>query len=164
MRLSRVFLFVWLCFFGVFVWLVGWFCVCVFVFVAVSCVFCCCCLLLVMFWLFFSLKMESHGLSCFVVLLSTHSLWEWIFCSSGWVSLVHLWRDCSHVKSSTEDHHLLTQFWSSLTRQQCPPLSPRINLTSSVWLSFYNMLGTCSQEISLWKCSWGFGYLVWQGC
>ena len=91
------------------------------------------------------LKMESGGWCCLVLLLSAWSKmahWEFIFCSSGWGSVVHLWRDCGCVKASTDDRHLLTLCWSSFTRRRCPPLSLRINLTSSDSFSFYRNLET----------------------
>ena len=87
--------------------------------------------------------MESGGWSCLVLLLSAQSKmahWELIFCSSGWGSIVHLWRDCGRLKASTDDQHLLTLSWSSFMRQRCLPLSVRINMTSDSF-SFYKMLG-----------------------
>lgn len=68
--------------------------------------------------------------------------WELFCCSRGWEIIVHLWRGCGWVKASRHDQHLFTLSLSSFMWQRWPPLSLRINLTSSNSFSFCKKLGT----------------------
>lgn len=68
--------------------------------------------------------------------------WELFFCSRGWGIIVHLWRGHGWVKASRHDQHIFTVSWSSFMWQRCPPLSLRINLTSSNSFSFCKKLRT----------------------
>lgn len=56
--------------------------------------------------------------------------------------IVLLWRGRGWVKASRHDLHLFTLSWSSFMWQRWPPLSFRINLTSSNSFSFCKKLGT----------------------